>query len=195
MTHPERDYRLLIIDDDETDRRLYGWLLGRQAPGQFEIHHAADGAAGIAALRAGSFDCVLLDFSLPDLTGLEFLADATTDGELPSAFVLITGHGNETIAVDAMKLGVQDYLVKDHVNQGRLWRAIVRAVSLRELRQQLDASTRALRLANACLEQEATARIAVEAALRAAREAAREAAGRAEGPFRRHGHAWGGGHA
>ena len=121
--------RLLIVDDDETDRRLYGWLLDRQATGRFQIHHAADGAAGIAALRAATFDCVLLDFSLPDVTGLEFLTDVVVNGALPAAFVLITGHGNEAIAVDAMKLGVQDYLVKDHVNEGRLWRAIERAVS------------------------------------------------------------------
>jgi signal transduction histidine kinase len=175
MAHAERIYRLLIVDDDETDRRLYGWLLARQAPGAFEIHHATDGAAGLAALRARVFDCVLLDFSLPDLTGLEFLADAVVDGELPAAFVLVTGHGNEAIAVDAMKLGVQDYLVKDHVNEGRLWRAIVRAVSQRELRQRLANSMRALTAANARLEQEVAAHEATEAALRAAKEAAEQA--------------------
>ena len=175
MTHAERDYRLLIVDDDETDRRLYGWLLARQAPGQFEVHHAVDGAAGIAALRAETYDCVLLDFSLPDLTGLEFLADVIANGELPAAFVLITGHGNEAIAVDAMKLGVQDYLVKDHVNEGRLWRAIVRAVSQRELRQRLANSMRALTEANASLEQEVAAHRATEAELRAAKEAAERA--------------------
>lgn len=175
MPHGDRAYRLLIVDDDETDRRLYGWLLARQAPGQFDIHHAADGAAGIAALRGGSFDCVLLDFSLPDVTGLEFLTDAVVNGALPAAFVLITGHGNEAIAVDAMKLGVQDYLVKDHVNEGRLWRAIVRAVSQRELRQRLACSMRALTAANASLEQEVAAHRATEAELRAAKEAAEQA--------------------
>src|SRR3954470_14735188 len=107
MAQADRIYRLLIVDDDETDRRLYGWLLARQAPGAFEIEQAADGAAGIAALRSNKYDCVLLDFSLPDVTGLEFLAEAVVDGELPSAVVLITGHGNEAIAVEAMKLGVQ----------------------------------------------------------------------------------------
>jgi signal transduction histidine kinase len=175
MPHGDREYRLLIVDDDETDRRLYGWLLARQAPGQFEIHHAADGAAGIAALRAAAFDCVLLDFSLPDVTGLEFLSDAVVNGALPAAIVLITGHGNEAIAVDAMKLGVQDYLVKDHVNEGRLWRAIVRAVSQRELRLRLADSMRALTAANASLEQEVAARKATEAELRAAKEAAEQA--------------------
>jgi signal transduction histidine kinase len=175
MPHGDREYRLLIVDDDETDRRLYGWLLARQAPGQFQIHHAADGAAGLAALRAETFDCVLLDFSLPDVTGLEFLTDAVMNGTLPAAFVLITGHGNEAIAVDAMKLGVQDYLVKDHVNEGRLWRAIVRAVSQRELRLRLAQSMRALTAANANLEQEVTAHKATEAQLRAAKEAAEQA--------------------
>lgn len=175
MPHADRGYRLLIVDNDETDRRLYGWLLARQAPGQFDIHHAADGAAGLAALRATTFDCVLLDFSLPDVTGLEFLTDAVVNGALPAAFVLITGHGNEAIAVDAMKLGVQDYLVKDHINEGRLWRAIVRAVSQRELRLRLAESKRALTAANASLEQEVAARKATERELRAAKEAAEQA--------------------
>lgn len=175
MPHSDRTYRLLIVDDDETDRRLYGWLLARQAPGAFDIEQAVDGAAGIAALRSRKFDCLLLDFSLPDVTGLEFLNDAVMDGELPCAAVLITGHGNEAIAVEAMKLGVQDYLVKDHVNEGRLWRAIVRAVSQRELRQRLAQSVRALTAANTTLEQEVVARKETEAALRAAKEAAEQA--------------------
>jgi signal transduction histidine kinase len=172
MPHTDRNYRLLIVDDDETDRRLYGWLLERQAPGAFEIEQAPDGASGIAALRRAAFDCLLLDFSLPDVTGLEFLNEALVDGELPCAVVLITGHGNEAIAVEAMKLGVQDYLVKDHVNEGRLWRAIARAVSQRELRQRLAQSMHELTAANATLEQEVAAHRQTEAALRAAKEAA-----------------------
>jgi DNA-binding NtrC family response regulator len=172
MGQTDRTYRLLIVDDDETDRKLYRWLLARQAPGAFEIEHAVNGDRGIAALRAQNFDCVLLDFSLPDMTGLEFLVEAANDGELPSAVVLITGHGNESIAVDAMKLGVQDYLIKDHVNEGRLWRAIVRAVSQRELRDRLAQSLHALTVANATLEQEVASRKATEAELRGAKEAA-----------------------
>jgi signal transduction histidine kinase len=175
MPHTERTYRLLIVDDDETDRRLYGWLLARQAPGAFEIEQARDGASGIAALRAGKFDCLLLDFSLPDVTGLEFLVEAVVEGELPCAVVLITGHGNEAIAVEAMKLGVQDYLVKDHVNEGRLWRAIVRAVSQRELRSRLTTSMRALTAANATLEQEVAAHEKTEVELRGAKQAAEQA--------------------
>src|ERR1019366_2596221 len=83
---------------------------------------------------------------------------------------------------DAMKLGVQDYLVKDHVNEGRLWRAIVRAVSKRKLRQRLADSMHALTAANASLEQEVAAHEITEAELRAAKESA-ERAGRARSRF------------
>ena len=103
-----RSYRLLIVDDDAVDRRLYSKLLVQLGPDTCEIQQAVDGAAGLTALRAHKFDCVLLDFKLPDMTGLEFLTVAAIDGELPCAIVLITGQGNESIAVQAMKRGVRD---------------------------------------------------------------------------------------
>jgi signal transduction histidine kinase/HPt (histidine-containing phosphotransfer) domain-containing protein len=181
MTGTGRGYRLLIVDDDETDRRLYGRLLARQAGGGCEVQQAPDGAAGLAALRAQAFDCVLLDFNLPDMNGLEFLAaaaaagDGDGSGELACAIVLVTGQGNEAIAVEAMKRGVQDYLVKDQVNATSLWRAMTSAVTQTELRQRLAGSLRELTAANAALEQEVATRKTAEAELRTAKEAAEQA--------------------
>jgi CheY-like chemotaxis protein len=109
----ERSYRLLIVDDDAAvDRRLYSRLLTRLVPDVFDIVQTCDGATGLAALRTHRPDCVLLDFDLPDMTGFEFLDDAASGGDLPCAVVLIAGQGSEAIAVDAMKLGVQDYLAR-----------------------------------------------------------------------------------
>src|SRR5580658_11182572 len=142
MANADRSYRLLIVDNDETDRRFYGKLLSGQPHGVSEIRQAADGAAGLAALRAQVPDCLLLDFSLPDQTGLEFLTNAAVDGVLPCAVVMITGAGSEATAVAAMKLGVQDYLVKDQVNARNLWSAIANAVAQAQLRQHLDGSLR-----------------------------------------------------
>jgi signal transduction histidine kinase/HPt (histidine-containing phosphotransfer) domain-containing protein len=175
MTSAGRSYRLLIVDDDETDRRLYGRLLARQALGACEVHQASNGAAGLAALGAQPFDCVLLDFHLPDMTGLEFIEAVAASGELPCAIVLVTGQGNEAIAVEAMKRGVQDYLVKDQVNATSLWRAMTSAVTQTELRQRLAGSLRELTAANAALEQEVITRKAAEADLRTAKEAAERA--------------------
>jgi signal transduction histidine kinase len=170
-----RDYRLLIVDDDPVDRRLYGRLLAQPGPDACNIQEAANGSAGLAMLRAGQFDCVLLDFKLPDMTGLEFLAAAAVEGELPLAIVLVTGQGNEAIAVEAMKRGVRDYLVKDQVNAASLWRTMTQAVSQTELQQRLACSLRDLTAANFALEREAATRKAAEAEMRNAKEAAEHA--------------------
>ena len=172
IANNRRSYRLLIVDDDDIDRRHYGRLLAQHAPGRCEIQQAGSGAAGLAALRTCHVDCVLLDFNLPDMTGLEFLTAAAAGGALPCAVVLVTGQGNEAIAVEAMKRGVQDYLVKDRVNANSLWRAMTTAVTQTELRQRLARSLRELTAANAALEREAAIRAATEAELRAAKEAA-----------------------
>jgi signal transduction histidine kinase/HPt (histidine-containing phosphotransfer) domain-containing protein len=175
MADAARDYRLLIVDDDAVDRRQYGKLLMRHTHGACEVREAADGAAGLKELKAHSPDCVLLDFSLPDMTGLEFLAGAAGSGELPCAVVLVTGQGNETIAVEAMKRGVQDYLVKNQMDANSLWAAVVRAVTQTELRQQLAHSLLDLRDANGALEKEIAVRRATESELRDATAAAQSA--------------------
>lgn len=151
MPNIHRNYHLLIVDDDDVDQRHYRTLLKQQTSAVCEVRQVRDGAAGLAALRAHKPDCVLLDFNLPDMTGLEFLTEAGAEGELPCAFVLVTGQGSESIAVEAMKCGVEDYLVKGHIDTERLWRVITRAVIQTELRQQLAASQRDLQHREALL--------------------------------------------
>src|SRR5450631_2193272 len=116
MTVQTSGYRILVVEDDEVDRQYYRTVLARRAPGACEFQPSSDGEAGMAALRSFRPDCVLLDFHLPDMTGLEFLTRAAVDGTLPCAFVLITGQGNEAIAVEAMHRGAQDYLVKGEID-------------------------------------------------------------------------------
>ena len=140
-----------------------------------KIQEAADGGAGLEELRAHAFDCVLLDFNLPGMTGLEFLTAAMVDGALPCAVVLITGQGNEVIAVEAMKRGVQDYLVKNQVSASSLRRSITQAVTQCELKQRLDRSIRDLSTANVTLEREIAIRKAADVELLAAKEAAESA--------------------
>jgi CheY-like chemotaxis protein/nitrogen-specific signal transduction histidine kinase len=170
-----RAYRILIVDDEAIDRRLYLRLLTQSGPDACHIQQASNGAEGLAALRTDKFDCVLLDFKLPDMTGLEFLTAATVENELPCAILLITGHGSETIAVEAMKRGAQDYLVKGQVNAGSLWRALAQAVAQAELKQRLAGSLRDLIAANLAAEQEAATRKLAEVELRAAKEVAEQA--------------------
>ncbi len=168
-------YRLLVVDDDPVDQRMVVESLAQIAPGTCQIRQAADGAAGLAALRTDEFDCIFLDFNLPDMNGLEFLTAAAVDGEQSCAVVLVTGQGNEVVAVEAMKRGVQDYLVKDQINANCLWRTLTRAVSKHQLQQRLAGSLSDLRSSNLALEQEVVTRKVAEAEARAARDAAEKA--------------------
>lgn len=168
----DRKYNLLIVDDDSIDRKNYIKLLNENALGVFAIEECGNGVTGLTKLEAQKVDCVLLDFNLPDMTGLEFMDLATKDGELPCAFVLLTGRGNESIAVNVMKLGARDYITKDRVNANSLLRTITQAITQTQLRQHLAASLEELTLTNKALEQEAASRLATEAELRAAKNAA-----------------------
>lgn len=148
-----RSYRLLIVDKDIANRRLYRGLQKPAGSGACHIRQAVNGAAGLAELRAGTFHCVLLDFNLPDMTGFEFLIAASSDGQLPCAVVLLTGQDNEAIAADAAKHGVHGYLAKDQASTPNLWHVVTQAVIKAEEEQCLASSLRDREAANVAFEQ------------------------------------------
>jgi len=186
MSQAARTYDLLVIDDEATDRQQFRRLLKQHSLGMCEIREAADGAAGLKALAERTPDCVLLDYRLPDMTGLEFLCYASERGEPPFAVLLLTGHGDVGIAVAAMQSGAHEYLAKDHLDGGRLWRAVTHAVAQAETRRRLtdtlaslaqayatlEPTNAALEQAMAVLESEVAGRKQAEAALRGTRDAA-----------------------
>lgn len=101
-------YAVLVIDDEEPIRRL---LQKELANGNREIHTAADGAAALAQMRRHWFDVILLDLRLPDVSGLDLLIQVRES--MPHAeVIMITGHGDVDIAVEAMKLGAYDFIRK-----------------------------------------------------------------------------------
>jgi PAS domain S-box-containing protein len=106
-------YDILIVDDSAEDREFYRRRLPEGQSTRYQFKEAESCAEGLALCREWSPDCVILDYALPDADGLEFLAQlrASQGGEA-IAVVILTGQGNETVAVEALKLGAQDYVVK-----------------------------------------------------------------------------------
>src|SRR5574341_155085 len=92
--------RILIVDDRPEDREAYRRLIIKGHSGQYIIAEADCGETGLRMCRSAPTDCLLLDYRLPDLDGLEFLARLRaeeTNKEIPVVF--LTGHGNVAVAV------------------------------------------------------------------------------------------------
>jgi PAS domain S-box-containing protein len=82
------------------------------------LSEAESGLEGLQLAHDQKPDCVLLDYHLPDLNGLEFLAALTDEGgDVAVPVMMLTGTDNAAIAVEAMKRGARDYLIKDNEHQ------------------------------------------------------------------------------
>ena len=100
---------ILLMEDDPGLARLFQKRLGRQG---YLVDLAYDGEEGLAMYDAGSYDVLIMDQVMPVYTGLEVIRILADRGQLPP-IIMVTVTGNEQIAVEAMKLGARDYLVKD----------------------------------------------------------------------------------
>lgn len=112
---------ILIIDDSPEDVEAYRRLLREASEDSFIILAAESGQKGLDALKTSEIDCVLLDFQLPDTKDLELLKEISLKNK---PIILLTGHGNEKIAVEAMKNGAMDYLSKNNIDGAVLIRSI-----------------------------------------------------------------------
>lgn len=116
MSKPQ--VRLLLVEDDVVDRMACRRALSLDPDYEFVLTETETGREGLQVAHEQKPDCVLLDYHLPDMNGLEFLAELSNDlGEIPVPVMMLTGTDNASVAVDAMKCGAQDYLVKDTSRQ------------------------------------------------------------------------------
>jgi PAS domain S-box-containing protein len=132
---------LLIVDDCPEDRQVYRRYLLQDRKQSYTILEEESGEGALDLCRRYQPDGILLDFRLPDLDGLEFLTELKhqSKGAMP-AVIMLTGYGNETVAVQAMKSGVQDYLVKGQTTPERLYSTIHSAIKNVQLSQELQRS-------------------------------------------------------
>jgi two-component system sensor histidine kinase UhpB len=126
--------RLLIVEDDTIDRLACRRVLLADPNHVFEVKEAETGQHGLDLAASWRPDCILLDYNLPDVTGLEFLTRLRAGAEaLPIPVMMLTGADSAAVAAESMRRGARDYLVKDV--EGRYLKRLSEAVH-RLLREQ-----------------------------------------------------------
>ncbi len=146
---PQTPLRILIVEDAPEDRELCRRLLRQSTGCGYEVLEAESGAEGLALCQMVLPDCILLDYRLCDLDGLEFLeALRGEDGQLSAPVVMLTGQGSETIAVEAMQSGAADYIPKSVLSAECLERSISNAVEKHVLLTALEEQCRILEQTN-----------------------------------------------
>ena len=139
----KRDFTILVIDDEPADVELLRRLLGEIEGWKITLLDCNDAETGRTEAMRGRVDLIFLDYLLGAKTGLEVLPAIRAAGAfLP--VIMLTGHGSEEIAVEAMKAGVSDYLAKRRMTPDSLRLVISNAVQKLEMQRKIDEQRAAL---------------------------------------------------
>jgi len=147
---------LLVVDDSPEDRATYRRLLSQGAPVRYDIAEAEAADDGLRLLKTRRTDCILLDFRLPDMNGLEFLMELGISGGIgigEVAVVMLTGQGDEQVAAEAIKSGAQEYIPKGRLEPDTLHTAIQSALRLSRTQRELEVQRQQLERSNKDLER------------------------------------------
>jgi len=132
--------RILVIDDEITIQHTFARVLNQQG---YEVKCIGTGAEAITLLNREQFDLLIVDKNLPDTSGLEIIYSAQ-ELQQGAEVIIITGYASYESAIEALRLGVFDYLEKPFSTMGFVVEKIKRAL----LRQRLFAENRVLRKQN-----------------------------------------------
>lgn len=143
--------RLLIIDDDDVDRMQ----LKRALKGSGFAYHLTEYEninSQSDLLHLANFDCIFLDYLLPGINGLELLRRIREAG-VKSPIVMVTSQGSETIAVELMKSGASDYVIKSDINGNSISQVLRNTLHISRITKEREETELALRISEARLAE------------------------------------------
>jgi PAS domain S-box-containing protein len=150
--------RVLYMEDDKGLALL---MQRKLKPFGYLVDLAVDGSEGLAMCERGAWDVLIIDHKMPGYSGLEVIRTLASRKALPAS-IMITGVGDETVAVEAMKLGASDYVIKD--TNGRYLElmpsVITQALAKRQLIEEKEQAEKELREAHDELERRVAQRTA-----------------------------------
>ena len=165
----KEEFSILLVDDDEVDRLTVRRAL-KKSDINVELAEAENGTEALAWLKNNLFsfsptrisnstvnsqaqnylDLILIDYRLPDVDGLQLISDIKTlNLNLP--LIVLTGQGDEKIAVEIMKAGAADYLAKSAIEPSTLAKSISNAIRIHQAEQAVELANKRLRATNELL--------------------------------------------
>ncbi|MDA0674638.1 MAG: ATP-binding protein [Cyanobacteria bacterium] len=145
--------RILVVDDDDVDRMAVRRALKRSGLSVATIAEVDRGQTAIEALRSQPFHCAFLDYQLPDMDGLELIHHLRQQN-ITLPLIILTGQGDEETAVEFMKAGASDYLVKSRISPDLLTQCIRNALRIYQAEQAVQAAQAQLQATNTLLRQQ-----------------------------------------
>jgi DNA-binding NtrC family response regulator len=101
-------FRILIVDDHREIRSILEEYLREEG---YQADGASDGQEALAMQKAEPFDLIITDLNMPGMTGIELIKEITKD-DYTTEFIIITGYASLDTAIEAVKAGAFDYIVK-----------------------------------------------------------------------------------
>lgn len=143
--------KILLIDDDDVDRMIVKRAL-KSAEFPHILTESTDAVSALHNLTHNHYDCVFLDYLLPGTDGLKLLKDVRSNG-VKTPIVIITSQGDEKIAVEMMKAGASDYVVKTQITAQSISQIVRNVIRLQEIEKQREQTELALKASEARLAE------------------------------------------
>ena len=132
-----RTVHILLVEDNKDFAKLVDLFLHKHIPERFEVVWKENGSAAMDELSKGmTFDVILMDYFLPGQNGLEITRMLQQKG-IRTPVIFLTVNKDFDLAVEVMKLGVEDYLVKEEISTPVLPNTILNVIERQKLREQL----------------------------------------------------------
>ena len=151
MKHARNLRRVLLLEDNPGDARLVREYLAdypQESPG---VVHVSRLSEAIEAVDGSRFDVILVDLNVPDSHGTATFANVHAAAP-DSPVVVLSGMDDERIAIEAVKMGAQDYIPKSDLDPRALWRAMIYATERKRMELSLQELSKELQAANDNLE-------------------------------------------
>jgi PAS domain S-box-containing protein len=136
ISSSKKSRTVMLVEDNEIDRQIYRHYLQRDDEYEYIFIEPESGEDALTINPSKPIDIIFLDYLLPEMDGIEWLSLWQQQNNDLTPVIVLTGQGNENIAVDFIKMGAADYIVKSQLTFQRLKVAVDRAIAAKELERE-----------------------------------------------------------